>query len=119
MPVSCGYSSSDGMAGKRSPWWRRPPAGNGAPASVEQAAGAGDCDNPCRTVPYLPKTQMEQDIPRCLAEDQDARMEADAAQWASFIADEFQIVNNTTVRNKEGARCDRQAPSGRRHRHPG
>ena len=34
----------------------------GAPASVEQAAGAGDCDNPCRTVPYVPKTQMDKDI---------------------------------------------------------
>jgi hypothetical protein len=25
----------------------------------------------------------------------------DAAQWANFIADEFMIINNTTVRNKE------------------
>ena len=28
-----------------------------APASVEQAAGSGDCDNPCRAVPYTPKNR--------------------------------------------------------------
>jgi hypothetical protein len=78
-----------------------PIAAGGAPASVEQAAGAGDCDNPCRTVPYTPKTQMDKDI---LADWQKTKMlewKPDAAQWASFIADEFQIINNTTVRNKQ------------------
>jgi hypothetical protein len=76
------------------------PAG-GAPASVEQAAGAGDCDNPCRTVPYTPKSQMDKDI---LAAWQNTKMlewKPDAAQWATHIADEFMIVNNTTIRNKE------------------
>jgi hypothetical protein len=78
-----------------------PTAGNGAPASVEQAAGAGDCDNPCRTVPYLPKTQMEQDILTAWQKTKMLEWKPDAAQLASFIADEFQIINNTTVGNKE------------------
>ena len=69
-----------------------PAAGNGAPASVEQAAGAGDCDNPCRTVPYLPKTQMEQDILAAWQKTKMLEWKPDAAQWASFIADEFQIM---------------------------
>jgi hypothetical protein len=76
------------------------PAG-GAPASVEQAAGAGDCDNPCRSVPYTPKSQMDKDI---LAAWQNTKMlewKPDAAQWATFIADEFMIINNTTIRNKD------------------
>jgi hypothetical protein len=76
------------------------PAG-GAPASVEQAAGAGDCDNPCRTVPYTPKSQMDKDI---LAAWQNTKMlewKPDSAQWATFIADEFMIINNTTIRNKD------------------
>ena len=41
-----------------------PVAAGGAPASVEQAAGAGDCDNPCRTVPYVPKSPMDSRTPR-------------------------------------------------------
>ena len=76
------------------------PAG-GAPASVEQAAGSGDCDNPCRSVPYTPKSQMDKDI---LAAWQNTKMlewKPDAAQWATFIADEFMIINNTTIRNKD------------------
>ena len=76
------------------------PAG-GAPASVEQAAGAGDCDNPCRTVPYTPKTQMDKDILTAWQKTKMLEWKPDAAQWANFIADEFVIINNTTIRSKE------------------
>jgi hypothetical protein len=78
-----------------------PSAASGAPASVEQAAGAGDCDNPCRTVPYVPKTPMDKDILAAWQKTKMLEWKPDAAQWASFIADEFMIINNTTVRNKE------------------
>jgi hypothetical protein len=78
-----------------------PTAGGGAPASVEQAAGAGDCDNPCRTVPYTPKTQTDNDILAAWQKTKMLEWQPDAAQWARFIADEFMIINNTTVRNKE------------------
>src|SRR3954468_8143515 len=77
-----------------------PTAGGGAPASVEQAAGAGDCDNPCRTVPYTPKTQMDDDILAAWQKTKMLEWKPDAAQWARFIADEFMIINNTTVRDK-------------------
>jgi len=33
-----------------------------ARASVEAAAGEGDCDNPCRTVPFRPKTDVDRAI---------------------------------------------------------
>jgi hypothetical protein len=78
-----------------------PAADGGAPASVEQAAGAGDCDNPCRTVPYTPKTQTEGDILAAWQKTKMLEWKPDAAQWARFIADEFMIINNTTVRNKD------------------
>jgi len=78
-----------------------PIAAASKPASVEQAAGAGDCENPCRSVPYTPKTEMDKDI---LAAWQTTKMlewKPDAAQWANFIADEFMIINNTTARDKD------------------
>jgi len=78
-----------------------PVAASGAPASVEQAAGAGDCDNPCRTVPYVPKSAMDKDILAAWQKTKMLEWKPDAAQWASFIADEFMIINNTTMRDKE------------------
>jgi hypothetical protein len=78
-----------------------PVALSGQQASVERAAGAGDCDNPCRTVPYTPKSAMDKDILAAWQKTKMLEWKPDAAQWASFIADEFMIINNTTVRNKE------------------
>lgn len=71
-----------------------------AHASVEVAAGNGDCDNPCRHVPYKPVTKMDKDI---LATWQKTKMEEwhyDADGWDKDIADEFLIINNTTMRTK-------------------
>jgi len=78
-----------------------PIAASIGPASVEQAAGAGDCDNPCRTVPYAPRTPLENDILAAWQRTKMLEWQPDAAQWANFIADEFMIINNTTVRHKE------------------
>jgi len=78
-----------------------PIAASIGPASVEQAAGAGDCDNPCRTVPYAPRTPLENDILTAWQRTKMLEWQPDAAQWANFIADEFMIINNTTVRHKE------------------
>jgi hypothetical protein len=78
-----------------------PVAASAGPASVEQAADAGDCDNPCRTVPYAPRTPLENDILAAWQRTKMLEWKPDAAQWANFIADEFMIINNTTVRNKE------------------
>jgi hypothetical protein len=78
-----------------------PLAAGERPASVEQAAGAGDCDNPCRSVPYTPKTQMDKDILAAWQKTKMHEWKPDAAEWASFIADEFMIINDTTVRTRE------------------
>ena len=70
------------------------------PASVEAQAGRGDCDNPCRTVPYQPTTAMDKAILETWQKTKMVEWKPDAKLWASYIADEFMIVNNTTVRSK-------------------
>jgi hypothetical protein len=91
---------------KRSAGWREfveldtPISTRPAPVSVEAAAGQGDCENPCRTVPYKPTTAMDKAI---LVDWQKTKMEEwhpDAVDWPMHIADEFLIINNTTMRNK-------------------
>jgi hypothetical protein len=77
-----------------------PIAAGAAPAAVEPIA-ADDCDNPCRTVPYTPKTPMEKDILAAWQRSKMLEWRPDAAQWASFIADESMFIDDTTIRNKE------------------
>jgi hypothetical protein len=71
-----------------------------APAFGDAAMGSGDCENPCRTVPYTPTTAMDKAI---LADWQKTKVEEwhpDAADWPMHIADEFLIINNNGMRNK-------------------
>jgi hypothetical protein len=69
-------------------------------ASVEAQAGTGDCDNPCRTVPYKPKTVMDKAILKSWQETKMIEWKPNAAAWARYIADEFMIINNTTIRTR-------------------
>jgi len=72
-----------------------------AQASVEAASGAGDCDNPCRTVPFSPRTDMDRAILAAWQQTKLAEWKPNAEVWARYIADEFMIINNTTIRNRE------------------
>jgi hypothetical protein len=68
-----------------------PPTGSGAP---------GDCENPCRTLPYQPATAADKAV---LAEWQKTKIDEwhpDAEDWATHIAEEFLIINNNSERNK-------------------
>jgi len=61
---------------------------------------SGDCVNPCKTVPYTPKTESEK---ACLAEWQVTKVDEWKAlgdDWGNHVADEFQIINNGSSRNK-------------------
>jgi hypothetical protein len=71
-----------------------------AQAALETAAGAGDCENPCRTVPFNATTAMDKSL---LADWQKTKMDEwrPSADWPSHIADEFLMINNASVRNKE------------------
>ena len=60
----------------------------------------GDCENPCRTVPYKPTTAMDKAI---LADWQKTKVDEwhpDATDWPLHIADEFLIINNSSMRDK-------------------
>lgn len=77
------------------------PAGTRAAGDAISGQGRdGDCDNPCRTVPYTPKTENEK---ACLAEWQVTKVDewkARGDDWGSHVADEFEIINNGSSRNK-------------------
>jgi hypothetical protein len=72
-----------------------------ARASVEAAAGEGDCDNPCRTVPFRPKTDVDRAILAAWQKTKTLEWKPNADEWARYIADEFMIINNTAARNRE------------------
>jgi hypothetical protein len=70
-----------------------------APASANTPSG-GDCDNPCRTLPYTPTTAADKAV---LAEWQKTKVDEwrpDAADWATHVAEEFLIINDRSERNK-------------------
>jgi len=74
---------------------RTPGEGNNA-----QRGRDGDCDNPCRTVPYTPKTENEK---AALLEWQKTKVDewkAYGDDWGNHVADEFQIINNGSDRDK-------------------
>jgi hypothetical protein len=76
---------------KQAPTATFPRANNGA---------AGDCENPCRSLPYMPTTAADKAV---LAEWQKTKVDEwhpDADDWATHIADEFLIINNNSERNK-------------------
>jgi hypothetical protein len=87
---------------KRASGWRlvvwhevsqqKPPAGH--------APGRADWDNPCRTLPYTPKSADER---ACLASWQEletAVMRRDPDAWARHVADEFIVVGAARRHNK-------------------
>ncbi len=107
---------------KRPDGWRAyllidtPVAPRTGQASVEAAAGAGDCDNPCRSVPYTPKTAMDKAILDTWQKTKMIEWKPDAVEWARYIGDEFRIINNTTIRTKPErvaiARTQQEAGAG-------
>ena len=89
---------------KRPAGWREfieldTPIVNGAvPGSM--VPSQGDCENPCRTVPYKPTTDIDKAI---LADWQKTKVDEwhpNATDWPLHIADEFLIINNSSIRGK-------------------
>jgi hypothetical protein len=79
---------------KRAAGWRlivwhevsqqNPPAAHGP--------GRADWDNPCRTLPYTPRTPDERDCLASWQELETAVMGHDPDEWARHVADEFMVV---------------------------
>lgn len=77
-----------------------PSAAATRPAPSPRGA-AGDCDNPCRTLPFTPVSAADKAV---LAEWQKTKMDEwhpNAADWATHITDDFRIINDRSERNKE------------------
>ena len=70
-------------------------------ASVEPGAGNADCNNPCHSLPFTPRTGTDQAIVAAWQQNKLNESKPNADAWARNIADEFVFVSNTTLRNRE------------------
>jgi Domain of unknown function (DUF4440) len=80
-----------------------PMTGDNKPSEIVahlDSGKTGDCDNPCRTLPYKPATAVEKAV---LDEWQKTKVDEwhpDATDWPTHIGDEFMIINNGSARDK-------------------
>jgi hypothetical protein len=58
----------------------------------------GDCDNPCRTVPFEPRNDDERDVIHAYQAVERAVTAHDSAAWGSHIAEEFFAVTSNSDR---------------------
>ena len=93
---------------KRPAGWRvitdldtvKPQPAAAAATPTAPSGPAGDCDNPCRTLPYKPTTAADKAV---LKEWQVTKMDEwhpNAADWGTHVADDFLIMNDRSERNK-------------------
>ena len=59
------------------------------PTAGKPAATAVDCENPCRTLPYMPKTAAQKEVVKAYQDVETAVTSHDAKTWADHVADEF------------------------------
>jgi hypothetical protein len=60
-----------------------------APAAGNGAKAASACENPCRSVPYKPKTAEQKEVLKAYQAVETAVTSHDAKTWAYHVADEF------------------------------
>lgn len=58
-------------------------------------AGARECENPCKTVPYKPKSEAEQAVLTSWQALEAAVATHDSFEWAPHIASEFTVLGST------------------------
>jgi hypothetical protein len=68
----------------------------GAPPAAEP--GKADCENPCNTVPFQPRTESEREVIHAYQEVERAVAAHNSAAWAAHIADEFFAVTSNSDR---------------------
>jgi hypothetical protein len=56
----------------------------------------GECVNPCKTVPYQPKSESEREAVKAYMGLQAATVARDSATWGTFVADEFAAANSNS-----------------------
>lgn len=62
--------------------------------------GRRDWDNPCRTLPYEPRSDDERDCLAAWQRLETAVMAGDAETWAQHVADEFMVIGPTRRHSK-------------------
>jgi hypothetical protein len=77
------------------------PAADEEHVASARPVGNGECENPCRTVPYQARTQTQKEVLAAWQQTKVLEWMPDAGRWAQSIADEFMIIRNGTVRDKD------------------
>jgi hypothetical protein len=54
------------------------------------------CENPCKTLPYEPKSQNERDVLSDFMSLQTYTVAHDSANWGKYVADEFEAANSNS-----------------------
>ena len=67
----------------------------GQQAATAAGSGVNDCQNPCKTVPFKPKTEAEQAIIASWQALETGVTNHDASAWSPHIADEFVMLGST------------------------
>ena len=62
------------------------------PSAVTRAA----CDNPCKNMPFEPKTPNERDVTAGFMALQTYTVAHDAKNWGTYVADEFEAANSNS-----------------------
>jgi hypothetical protein len=57
--------------------------------ATKGAPSTSDCDNPCRNVPYTPKTAEQKEVLKAYQSTEIAVATHDDKTWAKYVADEF------------------------------
>jgi hypothetical protein len=65
-----------------------------ADAPAAPGAGSKDCTNPCKTVPYKPKSADEQDLIASWQQAETAVTNHDSKEFARHLADEFVLISS-------------------------
>lgn len=66
------------------------------------------CENPCKTMPYQPKTPNERDVLAGFQQLQTYTVAHDAKNWGMYVADEFEAANSNSDQTltKQGRMAD-------------
>ena len=72
----------------------------GATPFAATGAAAGDCDNPCRTLPYTPATENGKQIAAIFQRLKRDEWHPDPADWAPYVLDDVYYVTATAQLSK-------------------
>ena len=79
-----------------------------APPASSPTVTRAACENPCKTMPYQPKTQNERDVLGGFQLLQTYTVTHDAKNWGVYVADEFEAANSNSDQTltKQGRMAD-------------